>query len=47
MKPDVLCDGGDFGQSSVPESQRNEVFERVLKHDVKYRLVADMASLKI
>ena len=29
-----------------PESQRNEVFERVLKRDVKYHFVIDMASLE-
>jgi alcohol dehydrogenase (NADP+) len=30
----------------IPIQQINEAFERVLKSDVKYRFVIDMASLK-
>ena len=31
---------------TIPMSQVNEAWERVLKSDVKYRFVIDMASLK-
>jgi len=47
MRSTVIRAGGDSARPSVCRKPiRNEVFERVLKRDVKYRFVIDMASLK-
>jgi hypothetical protein len=47
MTSAVIRGGGDSARSSVcRKPTRNEVFERVLKRDVKYRSVIDIASLK-